>query len=531
MRNKPLPLLDKESIRKLLQKRLEGGEKKLKEIPSPTLLHDGEKAAKRIAKAIEEKETIAVVGDYDVDGSVATAIMIDFFRRIDYPLKAVIPNRFRDGYGVNASVLERIEADVIITVDNGITAVEAANICKERGCDLIITDHHTPPPTLPDAYAIVDPKLEGCDYPFKEICGAQVAWLVLALLKRELGVDVDMRSFVDLLCIAIIADVMPLVDINRTLVKEGLRMLRRSNRPASVIIRDFLNKSNITAEDIAFMIAPRINSAGRMEDASIALSFLTAATTFEAYGYFEKLSALNEFRKETESQTTQEAIALVGEGNEDVIVVAKEGWHEGVVGIVASRLVDRFNKPAIVCSIKDGYAKGSARSLGEVDIFWLISQNSEYLEKFGGHTMAAGLTLRVEHIAPFKEALNKTASTLPRSAFLPKENLFGILKSESIDEELLEILEAAEPYGEANSRPKFLARDAEVVSVRTFGSDASHSKVVLRLDPNDTKLHEFILFRRVLKGVSRLTCSYSVVKNEFNNRVSLQLLIHTVYDD
>ncbi len=530
MRNKNLPLLDKESIKRLLQKRLKEGEKKLKEIPHPTLLHNGEKAAKRIADAIRNGEKIAVVGDYDVDGTVATAIVIDFFRLIGYPIEAHIPNRFRDGYGVNASVLERIEADVIITVDNGITAVEAATICKERGCDLIITDHHTPPPTLPEAYAIVDPKLQACAYPFKDICGAQVIWLLLALLKRELKADVDMLSFVDLLCIAIIADVMPLVDINRTLVKEGLRLLLRSNRPASVIIRDFLNKSSITAEDIAFMIAPRINSAGRMEDASIALAFLTATTPHEAYIQFEKLSALNEFRKETEAQTTKEAIALVGDGSDDVIVVAKEGWHEGVVGIVASRLVDRFNKPAIVCSIKDGYAKGSARSLGEVDIFWLISQNGKYLEKFGGHKMAAGLTMRIEHIAPFQAAINATASTLPRSAFVPKEELFGILKSESIDDELLEILEAAEPYGEANSRPKFLARDAEVVSVRTFGSDASHSKVVLRLDPNDTKLHEFILFRRVLENVSRLTCSYSVVKNEFNNRISLQLLIHTVYD-
>jgi len=204
--------------------------------------------------------------------------MIDFFRQIPYPLEAIIPNRFRDGYGVSPSVLERIDADLVITVDNGISAIAAAKICKERGIKLIITDHHTPSEILPEALFIVNPKMSDCKYPFKEICGAQVAWLLLGLVKKELALDIDMMQFLDILAIAIIADIMPLIDINRTLVKEGLKLLSYSNRPSSIIIKDFINKKKITSEDIAFQIAPRLNSAGRLEDASIALDFLQQLT-------------------------------------------------------------------------------------------------------------------------------------------------------------------------------------------------------------------------------------------------------------
>jgi len=526
-------VLDRSSIETLLKARFDGKEKRLSQIPDPSLLRDAKKGAKRVASAILNKERIAVVGDYDVDGVVSTAIMVDFFKCIDYPLQTIIPNRFSDGYGVSPSVLERIDADVIITVDNGITAHQAAQICKERGIDLIITDHHTPPQTLPSAYAIIDPKLDDCDYPFKEICGAEVAWLFLALLKRELRADVDMRSFIDILCIAIIADIMPLVDINRTLVREGLKEIMRSPRPAAIIIRDFLNKSRITAEDIAFMIAPRINSAGRLEDASIALDFLTASTTYEAYEQFERLSSLNELRKEMEAEAVNEALELVGESEDDIIVVAKEGWHEGVVGIVASRLVDRLKRPAIVLSIDGEYAKGSARSIGDVDIFSLIDANRDLLEKFGGHKMAAGVSLATKNIEIFKKALNKDAKKIPKEAFVPKDEIFGILPGEIIDFELVDLLESFEPYGEANARPKFLAKEAEVVAVQSFGADKSHSRIILKLHPDDTKTHEFTLFRRVIdpEEISHITCSYTISKNEYNNRISIQLLVSQIYED
>ena len=523
-------ILDKAALFKLLLQRFDTDEKKLSQIPSPALLQDAPKAAKKIADAIKKNRKITLVGDYDVDGVSSTAIMVEFFRQIPYPLEAIIPNRFSDGYGVSPSILKRIDSDLVITVDNGISAIEAAEICKQRGIELIITDHHTPLDILPHAYAIVNPKLSTCSYPLEEICGAQVAWLLLGLVKKELSLSIDMKQFLDLLAIAIIADIMPLTDINRTLVKEGLKVLMSSNRPSSIIIRDFLNKNSITSEDIGFAIAPRINSAGRLEDASIALEFLTSITTEQAYTQFEKLNSLNELRRETEATTTKEALELAN-GDESIIVVAKDGWHEGVVGIVASRLVDHFLKPAVVLSIHNSVAKGSARSIGNVNIHELIKENNSYLTKFGGHKMAAGLGLQEEDIDSFKSAINKSASILDSKDFSPLNDVIGILPSSEIDFELLELLESFEPYGEANSRPSFLIKSAEIVDIKYFGKDKSHSKITIRQFAHERKTIELVLFRRALEMPKdkQLTCSYKISKNEFNSKISLQLIINKLY--
>ncbi|MBN2870145.1 MAG: DHH family phosphoesterase, partial [Campylobacterales bacterium] len=359
MRTLPeVPLLDHTSLGDFLARRFGSASEKLSDIPHPSQLKDAQKGAQRLAQAIRNGEKIAVVGDYDVDGVTSTAIVKRFFDLIGYPLLTAIPNRFTDGYGVSPGILERIDADVVFTVDNGINAFAAADVCRARGIDLIITDHHTPSDTLPDAFAIINPKQRECSYPFKEICGAQVAWLFMGLLKQEMNLTVDMRQFFPFLALAVIADVMPLVGLNRAIVKTGLEMMQRSSLAPFVIIRDYLDRSAIGSEDIAFQIAPRINSAGRLEDASIALEFLLAATTEKAYHQFELLTSLNTLRKETEAQTTAEAMEKVDPA-QSVIVVAGEHWNEGVVGIVASRLVNHFQKPAIVLSIHNGIAKGS----------------------------------------------------------------------------------------------------------------------------------------------------------------------------
>ena len=523
-------VLNKQDLYEILSSRFSQDEKKLSDIPNPALLQDATSSAKRIAEAIRNNERITLVGDYDVDGVSSTAIMVDFFRQIPYPLEAIIPNRFRDGYGVSPNVLKRIDADLVITVDNGISAIEAASMCKEKGIDLIITDHHTPSDILPDALFIVDPKLSRCGYPFKEICGAQVAWLVLGLLKKELKLSINMKQFLDILAIAIIADIMPLVDINRTLVKEGLKILMSSSRPSSIIIRDFLNKSCISSEDIAFMIAPRINSAGRLEDASIALEFFTAIDTKKAYTQFELLGQLNDLRKETEAECTQLAIAQA-DANADVIVVAGKDWHEGVVGIVAARLVDRFAKPAIVLSLDNGIAKGSARSIGEVSIYALIKSCEHFLSKFGGHTMAAGLGLKEENIEEFTKAINESASKLHRDDFLPKESIIGKLNTQDIDIELLNLIERFEPYGEANARPRFLIEDAEILSIKLMGKDKSHSRIEVRQNPHELKTLELIAFRTVFEMPQsrKISCSYTLSKNEFNKKISAQILVNKIY--
>ena len=330
-----VPKLDLDTLKRKLDERFSDGFSKLSDIPDPSLLLNAPKAAKRIDAAVSNRERITLVGDYDVDGVTATSLTALFFRELGYPLDVIIPNRFVDGYGVSPSVLDRIEADLVFTVDNGINAFAAAEACKERGIDLIITDHHTPSDTLPDVFTIVDPKLADDTYPFKEICGAQVAWLVLVLVKKELDLTINMSQYLPLLAMAVVADVMPLIGINRAIVQHGLKQMMTSELPAFSIIREFLNKSALSAEDIGFQIAPRINSAGRLEDASIALEFLTAETPEKAFKQFELLNQLNDLRKAIEADVTEEAIAQVKEGD-DVLVVFGEDWNEGVVGIVAA---------------------------------------------------------------------------------------------------------------------------------------------------------------------------------------------------
>jgi len=531
MRKAPeLPLLDKAALERLLLERFGTGFVRLSDIPDPALLTDAEKAAERIALAVRRGERIALVGDYDVDGVTATALTTLFFRQIPYPLEVVIPNRFTDGYGVSPGVLERLDADVVVTVDNGINAFAAAEACAARGIDLIITDHHTPSEALPQAFAVVDPRRADDHYPFPDICGAQVAWLLMGLVKKRLGLSIDMGQFLELLALAVIADVMPLVGINRAIVQAGLQQMERSRRPASVIIREALDRARVSAEDIGFQVAPRLNAAGRLEDARIALAFLTAEDTATAYRQFELLTQLNTLRKAIEAEATEEALAFVHE-TDKVIVAVHEGWHEGVVGIVAARLVQRFEKPAVVLSIEGGRAKGSARSLGRVNIYELIATQRPLLEKFGGHAMAAGLSLPVADLEAFRAGINAAAAQLHPEDFLPEEPLMGRLEPTCVDFELLELLERFEPYGEGNPRPRFLAREAEVLAVRYLGSEGDHTKVSLRLHPGDSRTYDLMAFRRRLERpeAGRLTCSYTLNKNEFNGRVSIQLMLERLY--
>lgn len=521
--------LSKARLHEILSARFTTGFKKLSEIPDPSLLHDGLKSAKRIADAIKQNQRIYIVGDYDVDGVTSTALMIEFFKAIGYPIEATIPNRFTDGYGVSEKIIDRIEADLVITVDNGINAFGAAEACKKRHIDLIITDHHTPSSSLPDAYAIIDPKLPDCNYPFKEICGAQVAWLLMALIKKEIGSSVNLTQFMDLLCLAIIADVMPLQDINRTLVLKGLDLMSQSRRPCMVIIRDMLAKNRLSAEDIAFQIAPRVNSAGRMEDASIALAFLTAPDENSAYHQYELLNQLNNIRKSTEAEATENAILQVSP-EDNVLVVAAKGWHEGVVGIVASRLVQRFGKPAIVLSIENGIAKGSARSIGNISIYDLIQLSAPLLEKFGGHKMAAGLALKEENLAAFKQEINTNAASIPPEDYIPQEEILGEIDNSAIDFELLELLDQFEPYGEANPRPRFLASKAQIVSVKRLGKDKEHAKIELRLHPSSMQTYDLMYFRcdEELRAGEEITCSYTLNKNVFNGRTSIQFMLDRI---
>ncbi|WP_024954508.1 single-stranded-DNA-specific exonuclease RecJ [Sulfurospirillum arcachonense] len=520
-------LLSKEDVRKILSNRFKDDTCKcLGEMPNPSSFKDIDKASSRIVKAIQNREKIAIVGDYDVDGVVSSVILSEFFDDLNVEYSLIIPNRFNDGYGLNPNIVKRLDTDVIITVDNGISALEAAQYCKEKGIDLIITDHHTVPTNIPDAYAIVNPKQKDCDFPNCEICGAQVAWYLVAALKDKLDLKYDLSKFLDLLSIAIMADMMELRDMNRVMVKKGILALNSSKRVAFEAICEYFSKNVLEGDDISFLIAPLINSSGRMEDAKYSYEFLKSKNLEDAILKLEYIVHLNNTRKDEEKNLFDASLEQIKEG-ENVIVVWGQDWHEGVVGIVASRLSKRFKKPAIVFSIKDGYAKGSARSIGEVDILSLIQMQEEILLGFGGHKGAAGVSIKKENLIEFKSRIVKASEKLTAKELEAEKDVLGELDICNVDFELLEILEEFEPYGQKNPKPSFLLKNALIKVDRVIGRDRRHLKLILLKDNHSIESLFFNYDVEVQRG-DTIDILFSVSRNEYRGLVTPQLLIKQI---
>lgn len=516
-----------EHLQTMLSNRFDEGFLSLKDLPHPHTLKDMQKATRRIAKAIHEKQKIVLIGDYDVDGVVSTALMRLFFDEIGVELTTIIPNRFRDGYGLSSAIIPRIaDFDLAITVDNGISAVEAAQMCQRFGVELIITDHHLLPPTLPQAYAIVDPKQNDCTFPHKEICGAQIAWYLIASLKIELGVEVDTKSYLELVAIAVIADVMPLKHINRAMVVAGLQRINQSTYPALRAIKEKFGKGSISSEDIGFLIAPLLNSAGRIEDASFALDFLIAKNSYEAKDALERLIEFNTQRKSIEESITKKAIKNANP-NESIIVAYGEDWNEGVVGIVAARVANHFKKPAIILSQKGNQLKGSGRSYGECDLFEIVTQTKEYLEKFGGHKAAIGLGLKLENFENFKNALQTSYYNQGCNENVTDDSIVGSMGFDLIDFRLTKMLSQYEPYGHENTKPKFITHDVEVLHFDKIGKNQEHLRLIVS---HNGLSHSAIKFKtnQILSIGERVTLSYYVNENRFRGEVSIQLMIDEI---
>ncbi|QOG12064.1 single-stranded-DNA-specific exonuclease RecJ [Arcobacter sp. FWKO B] len=523
-------VLSKDKLYQILSSRvLTDSYNSLKTLPSPALFKDIQKGAKRVVEAITKGEKIAVVGDYDVDGIVSTAIMVEFFDILQYPISYIIPNRFVHGYGLSAKIIDQLDSDtkVVITVDNGISAIEAARICKNRGIDLIITDHHTPPQILPVAYAIINPKQDECTFPYQHICGAQVAWYFCAALKSELGVEINMADFLDILSIAIIADIMPMRGLNFAMTKKGLEYIARSKRVALQEFVSMCNKTKINGEDIGFLLAPLLNSAGRLDDPKLSLDFLLSKNRFEANQNLYKLIDLNNQRKELQLQIYQEALDLV-DIKDDVIVVYHPLWNEGILGIVASKLCDKFKKPSFVLTKKEDTIKGSARSSGMIDLYELLRLSSDTLEGFGGHKSAAGVSLKVENLGKFKQALNQNISNLVPDTDI-KSDYLGELLLDEVDFELFEIIEQFEPYGLENEKPHFLFKDVKIQKVQSIGKNKEHTKFLLNSTKSDT--FEALLFGENATNYCEMDyCSFiaTLGLNEFRGNISLNLHIKEI---
>jgi len=494
----------------------------LKSIPTPDTFKDMDIATKRIVQAIQNDETINLVGDYDVDGVTSTAIIVSFFNALGVEINYIIPNRFEHGYGLSPLILEQIYDGIIITVDNGIGAVESASICKQRALDLIITDHHTVGDILPDAFAIINPKQDDCDFPFPDICGAQIAWYLCASIKKELKFDYNLMELFDLLSLAIVADIMPMVSLNKTMVKAGLKVLERSQRPAFVALRQRYDLKAITEEDIGFKIAPLINCAGRMEDPSIALEFLLSYDEHEANMQLDYLIELNESRKEDQLKMFTEAKRQV-DISLPVIVVSSTQWNEGIVGIVASKLCEKYKKPAIVFSIKDTTAKASCRSTADVNLYELIKSCSSLLNGFGGHKQAAGLSIQTNKLEEFTVLVNKNIQDME---VLPEDinsNSLGDFNISNVSNLVYELIESYRPFGITNPYPILTFRDLEVLNVTKMGKNKEFTKLIVGNNISNIEVIIFSDFEDV-EVSDTISFTATISKNEFRGEIKYNLL-------
>jgi single-stranded-DNA-specific exonuclease len=498
---------------------------RLADIPTPDNFKDIQIASARIKKAILEKETITIVGDYDVDGVVSTTIMLDFFHTINVKVNHIIPNRFEHGYGLSTKIVDLINEGLVITVDNGISAYEASLKLKEKNIDLIITDHHTVGDKLPLALAIVNPKQKDCNFEFKEICGAQVAWYLCAAIKKEMNLNVNMGEFLDLLCVAIVADIMPMTALNYTMVKQGLKKIKSSSREAFKILNEIMAKESLVSDDIGFFIAPKLNSAGRMDDASVALSFLLSKNSHHASESLALLDELNNYRKTLQEEISKKADSKTDK-NDNAVIVWGEKWHEGVIGIVASKLSNSHKKPAFIFSIHNGIAKGSARANANINLYDLITKASHLLIGYGGHKNAAGLSLKAENLEEFKLLINKELEDFQEDLHIEPDTL-GELDVSSVDLEFISIIEQFEPYGLENHRPIFKISDISLVKYDLIGKDKNHLKLTLNSNGVIFEALKFNDSNTNFKA-NNLNLIVSVAKNEFRGEVTPQFLIQDI---
>jgi len=522
------PIIPQQIEKKLKERFFINGFLSLADLPKPSTFKDMDKATARIVKAIHTGEKIMLIGDYDVDGVTSTTLMKMFFNDIGVDLEWIIPNRFKDGYGLSPNLIPRVEGyNLVITVDNGISAVYASQLCKEKGIDLIITDHHIVPSTVPDAYAIVDQKQEECTFPYEEVCGAQITWYLIASLNKALNSQIDIKPYLGVVSIAIIADMMPLQHINRAMVTAGLKLLNRSELPAIRAFMDKLDKVALNAEDIGFQIAPVLNSAGRMDDAKWSVEFLLSDNIYDARVRLDRLIDFNTSRKAIEQKITDEAIEKANL-NDNVLVIAGEDWHEGVVGIVAARVGRRFEKPTIILTKSEqGELKGSGRSFHVCNLFKITEPCRPLLHKFGGHDSAIGLSLAPENLEQFRKQINQNyeLENYEESHFDP--DILGELRFSHIDFTLVNKMKSYEPYGQGNPRPKFISSNVIIEDVNDMGKEKEHRRFTFS---QNGATQQAVLFKtkEVFHIGQVVTVIYGINENHFNNRVTLQLMVEKI---
>lgn len=456
----------------------------------PFLMFDMEKAVSRIIAAIESNEKITVYGDYDVDGITSTAILVKFLKEHKANVNYYIPDRLEEGYGINKPALDLLASQgtsLLITVDCGITAVSEVQYANELGVEVVITDHHECKEQLPEAYCVLNPKQPHCPYPFKRLAGVGVVFKLLQALTLKLKFHMKelIEEYIDIVAIGTVADVMSLVGENRIIVKRGLELLPyTTNKGIKALVEQAeIDGKEMSTGTIGFMIAPRINAAGRMGDPKCAVELLLAKDEMTAKRYAQKLDNENKERQATELRILEDALNIMAYKKEYyddyVLVLDHEKWHHGIIGIVASKISEKFNKPTILISTEDEFGKGSGRSIKTFNLFKALEACSDQLLKFGGHELAAGLSIMPEQIEEFRQKINRYAkSIMEKEDFIPRINVDVELPIDFINLGTVERLMVLEPYGMGNSNPVFFARNLTVASIRPL-SEGKHIKLLL----------------------------------------------------
>ncbi len=458
---------------------------RLADLPDPFLLPDMETAVNRLQLALTQGEKVAVHGDYDVDGITGTVLLVSGLRemgceQLDYH----IPLRLRDGYGLSADAIRRAADDgvsVVISVDCGVTAHSEALLAKECGIDLIITDHHQPPEELPAAFSIINPHRSDSAFPFPDLAGVGVAFFLLAALRKRLRdsgwfkqrCEPDLRNCLDLVALGSIADLVPLKGINRTLTRHGLALLEQGKRPGVRALKQVSGVKQVSCGVVGFQLAPRLNAAGRMEDAGLGVELLLEEDMVRALNTARYLDQCNHERRMIEKETLQEAekaVALLGSEHTHSIVLGGEGWHSGVIGIVASRLVDCYSRPTVLVALDDATGKGSCRSIRGFHLYRGLQSCADHLLAFGGHEMAAGLSVTVDQLPTFAAEFEAHArAVLSAEDLLPKIYHDGEALLEEIDMDALRQLEGLAPFGMGNPEPVMIIECVRALQVKTVG--------------------------------------------------------------
>ncbi len=461
------------------------------ELYDPFLLKGAEGASQRIIKAIENKEKITVYGDYDVDGITSTVVLVKFLKSHGADVDYYIPDRLEEGYGINTLAIDSIakaNTKLLITVDCGITAVDEIEYAKNKGMEVIVTDHHECKDNLPKAEFVINPKQPGCNYPFKKLAGVGVVFkLIQAItLKLKFHMKELIEEYIDLVALGTVADVMPLEDENRIIVKNGLKHINYStNYGIRALLKTADIKTNqITTSIVGFGLAPRINAAGRMGDPQSAVSLLLSSDETEAQKYAALLEEENRERQRIENDIFCEAIEIIKDNkdieNDYVLVLSHDGWHHGIIGIVASKISEKYNKPCILISTDEhGRGKGSGRSIKGFNLFEALKNCSDKLVKFGGHELAAGLGIEKEKISEFRKEINRYAKELLKEEdFIPLMQIDAELPVQYLNLNTAEKLAILQPYGMGNPSPVFYTPELIVMSLRTL-SDGKHLKMTL----------------------------------------------------